>query len=193
MASPSEKLAAERIEKLLQEAATSLAELKARQDEDPVDDLLVEEFEHRVPWRSLIANSVAQTRGCKMYWRGGDIRVVGRRSDIYAVVYTFLQLCRDVNRLTEQGWRNYWITTRTEETESMRAWKNNFRLGIASALETRLQAMNRDPDEAVRNHLARMVLGIGDDQRPTLPQAFDAGVAVGNEVAFDGPTRLKVR
>lgn len=95
----------------------------------------------RVAWKETLASAVAKDLGVKMYYwsrsLGGrkrtDIRGMGRESAIHAWRYTYQFLCRQVDELAEEAWKQG-----DGGYASARAWKNAFRVGCATRIAIRL-------------------------------------------------------
>jgi hypothetical protein len=89
----------------------------------------------RVAWKETIAQATASDVGVKIYWVAHvDMCGFGRESAIQTWRYTFAYLCRAVDELADKAWdsegyRSY---------ETVRAWKNAFRVGCAQRLSVRL-------------------------------------------------------
>ncbi len=90
-------------------------------------------------WRGALASVVARQNGCRIYFSGGDIALVGRPSDAETVRYLYGYLSREVERLA------------TEHGKGMgRSWRNNFRLGVVDAISDKLYQERRRFEHDVR-------------------------------------------
>jgi hypothetical protein len=71
-----------------------------------------------------------------MYWRHqeGTVKtmILGRDGDVSAVRYLYGYLCREVDRLAEEGWSS------SPQVGSSRSWKNAFRVSAAYTIKRRL-------------------------------------------------------
>lgn len=90
-------------------------------------------------WRGNLASVVARQNGCRIYFNGSDIALVGRGSDAETVRYLYAYLAREVERLaTEQG------------SGMGRTWRNNFRLGVVETISAKLWAQRRQFESDTR-------------------------------------------
>lgn len=90
-------------------------------------------------WRCTLASTVSRLNGCRIYYSGSDIALVGRPSDAETVRYLYGYLAREVERLT------------TETGQGMgRTWRNNFRLGIVDTIAMKLYEQHRAFESTAR-------------------------------------------
>lgn len=90
-------------------------------------------------WRGNLASVVARQNGCRIYFSGSDIALVGRPSDAETVRYLYGYLSREVERLT------------TVAGHGMgRTWRNNFRLGVVETIANKLYEQRRKFEHHVR-------------------------------------------
>lgn len=83
-------------------------------------------------WRGSLASVIARQNGCRIYFSGSDIALVGRPSDAETVRYLYAYLSREVERLT------------TAQGAGMgRTWRNNFRLGVVDTIAAKLHEQRR--------------------------------------------------
>lgn len=83
-------------------------------------------------WRCSLASVIARQNGCRIYFSGNEIALVGRPSDAETVRYLYGYLSREVERLT------------SEQGQGMgRTWRNNFRLGVVDAIQSKLYEQRR--------------------------------------------------
>jgi hypothetical protein len=108
----------------------------------------------RIAWKETIASATASDLGIHMYWKNHvDICGFGRESAIQTWRYTFMYLCRAVDQLADDAWFR-----EGDHEQSIRAWKNAFRVGCAQRLSTRIwQArQKRESDQRMsKYHAAR--------------------------------------
>jgi hypothetical protein len=118
----------------------------------------------RVAWQSTIAEAVAKSYGCKMFWRGKAIQIYGRESSVQATSYTCAYLYREVDRLCEQGWERegsrespgvVWSDREYKYVErdprgAAKAWRNAFRNGAANTIAVRLRESIAERRDAAR-------------------------------------------
>jgi hypothetical protein len=81
----------------------------------------------KVRWRGDLASGIARANGCRMYWSGPAVRVIGTPSRVAAVRTLYAWLSREVDRLGREAARG-----------QGRAWGNAWRVGCASRLSERL-------------------------------------------------------
>jgi hypothetical protein len=129
--------AAAKAQSLIDEHNLSAALLSL--DEGMQDDEDIEDFNdkgapldsqpvlHR--WRLSLASSIARANGCRVYFTGGSIALVGRPSDAETTRYLFGYLAREVERLCEKDGRG-----------CGRTWRNNYRLGVVDTISQKLDA-----------------------------------------------------
>jgi len=90
-------------------------------------------------WRCGLASVIARQNGCRIYYSGSDIALVGRASDAETVRYLYGYLSREVERLT------------TEHGQGMgRTWRNNFRLGVVDTISNKLWEQRRKFESETR-------------------------------------------
>jgi hypothetical protein len=125
--------------------ATELAD-NAGVDEPVEDDVPLATWgKSRVAWKGLVAGGFAKANGVKVWWEGGTMKAIGRRSDIQSCAYLASLVCREVERLAEEG-------ARTVNPYHVRRWKNSFRIGAATIIRERLtlEAANRRTAQRAR-------------------------------------------
>lgn len=102
-------------------------------------------------WRITLASNVAYGNGCRIYYTGGTIALVGRPSDADAVRYLYGYLAREVDRLAERDGRG-----------CGRTWRNNYRLGVVDTISRKLreqrEKFKQEAQRAVANTQALMVV-----------------------------------
>lgn len=99
----------------------------------------------RVAWRQFLAATTADDLEIMDYlsWTpvdgGMQVRIMGcgRQSAIETWRYTHQMLCREVDKLCEEAWKEF--TADGPAPRSTRAWKNAFRVGCAMRICTRIQ------------------------------------------------------
>lgn len=88
-------------------------------------------------WKLTLSYYLAQHNGCKTFYRGASIYLIGRQSDADKVRYLFSYAAREINRLTDLHCKGKGKT-----------YRNNFRYGcidsIRSALKAEVQAMKQE-------------------------------------------------
>ena len=173
--------AAERASVLMLEYQISLVSLDSLPTE-PIGKHSIESGNRTVSWKGSLANGVAQSYGCRMYWRKAEIIIVGRTSDVAAVRYTYQYLAREVNRLAERAWKQ------TQTFDSARRWKHAFRVGAAQTIKQRLIGARRE-NMGQQASQARTPATVAALMR--IAQA-DEGVAAYYEEVTRGSRRVRV-
>lgn len=90
-------------------------------------------------WRGQLASVIARQNGCRIYYHGSDIALVGRPSDAETVRYLYGYLSREVERLATENGRGMG-----------RTWRNNFRLGVVDAISAKLYEQRRKFESETR-------------------------------------------
>ena len=144
-------------------------------------ELPVSDGRKRVAWKETIAQATASDVGVKIYWMAHvDVRGFGRESAIQTWRYTYQYLCRAVDELADKSWNDEVRLREATGTlpfsgrrgyESVRAWKNAFRVGCAQRLSTRLYEARIERKKARVEH--------GDDARTR------ANAHVGDQASVD--------
>lgn len=133
---------------------------------DPIGAHEIDRGGHAVSWRGILANGIAQSFGCRMYWKQGRqdgaryarTMVVGRAGDVDGVRYMYLYLSSEIERLAADAWTA--LPDRDRMCARPRSWKNAFRLGAATTIAGRLREARVQALQAAR---ARAT-ATGDDQ-----------------------------
>lgn len=98
-----------------------------------------------VGWKGVMLVGLFYAFGCwgsKSAQRGW--RVIGRKSDVDTVRYLFDYLVNEVNRLADEGWERH----QYETYDSIRRWKNAFRVGAAGVIQRRLKEQHQQTMKA---------------------------------------------
>ncbi len=91
----------------------------------------------RVAWVEIVAKAVADSLSCKHYLQGASLVCFGRMSATQTWNYTTLYLCREIERLCDEGWEREGEEARAAG-QTIKRWKNAFRVGAANTISTRL-------------------------------------------------------
>jgi hypothetical protein len=86
-------------------------------------------------WKGNLANAVAQAMGCRVYWLGSHLQIIGRKSDTETVRYLYGFLVLEIERMAAETWRERSAQVREHGTK----WKNAFRWGAVHAIAVRLR------------------------------------------------------
>lgn len=97
-------------------------------------------------WRARLAQHLAEVNACKSYYRGSNIHLIGRPSDVQTVRYLFSMLNTAVDDLVyKSGFQGLG-----------RSYLNNFRLGVVDTIGRRLrEQVKAVREEAKTNALAQ--------------------------------------
>lgn len=90
-------------------------------------------------WRGQLALTVANLNGCRVYLQGGQIALVGRRTDAETVRYLFGYLSRQVEELA------------STQVGMGKTWRNNFRLGVVETIAKKLHEQHRQFEDNARH------------------------------------------
>ena len=138
--------AAARAAEMMAEHGLSEAELRvtdASKKAEPIVEhhaTVAREDKRIVAWKGSLAHGVADAHGCKMWWRGGKVVLLGRTSATQAADYTLTWLCKEVERLTDEAWAHAGIS-------NAKTWKHSFRIGCATRIAARLKKQARERPE----------------------------------------------
>ena len=121
----------------------------------------------RIAYQNVLAFAVAELYGCKAWnhleWSMASsrqsratVRVMGRESAVQAASYTSQYLIREVDRICDETWEREGDEAQLVG-QTVRTWKNSFRLGAAGAISRRIHAQVRDQvaERAVKRAAAR--------------------------------------
>ncbi|MAH50128.1 hypothetical protein CMI37_30185 [Candidatus Pacearchaeota archaeon] len=131
-------MAAARAQRLMDKYKIEVALESLADDDFPDEDIIncqdpIERLNQRCMWKTLLADSIGTANQCNVYTQGGDIKIVGRPTDINVVRYLYAYLVREVNRLCDRDCKG-----------CGRTFRNNFRLGAHSALKKKLSQQKED-------------------------------------------------
>lgn len=101
----------------------------ARVEEQIESNVLADRGKRMSRWASVLALHVARAHHCSVYYSGGTLTIVGRRSDADAARYLYAFVAREIDRLA-----------RATGAGEGKTWANNFRLGAVSAVGRSLAA-----------------------------------------------------
>lgn len=128
-----------------------------------LEDVNAETIDHTascVAWKGLIANGLAESLGCKMYY--GRARVDGKRVRSYVIVgqeskrsaikYMYQYLVAELDRLSGPAYRMEVLECKHSDVPppSARSWKNAFRLGAATTIHGRLTEQRKKTHKAAK-------------------------------------------
>jgi hypothetical protein len=146
-ASPAEAaVAAAQLQRLMLQHKISEAEIADPDDGDEIVVVDAMDQGQRQPtsWRLLLLAAIARGCFCRVtrlasttYGQRGAMNVWGRQGDVEAVLYQYRYLCREVDRLADEGWaeERHVLSLRMP---SARGWKHSFRRGAVATIARRL-------------------------------------------------------
>jgi len=148
--------AAARAAELMAQHELSEAELRVTDGDvkaEPIGDEKIDGETHKSAsnWKGVVANGLAKSMGCRMYWTGGAIKIFGRTSNIQAVSYTYQYLIAEIERLCDERW----ATVKGQTWDHPKAWRMGFRLGASQTVYSRLvqQAVQKEAQQKVASKM----------------------------------------
>lgn len=160
-------LAAQRAASIMEEYQLTEAQLRvedtSRAAEPIVAGTLPETTKKRVAWKEYIAQGVAKSLGCHVYLAAGNVlTTVGREGAVQAWAYTTTYLYNEVERLADEAWEREGY--RAEGVgQSIRKWKNSFRVGAGQSIMMRLYE-DKAPPPANTTEQALMIIEKDDQE-----------------------------
>lgn len=172
--------------------------------EEVVDATLDDTASKKVVWKGFLAVSIAKANGCKAYWRGAHLRLIGVASKRNVVHHMYGWAVSEIDRLA------------TEQAHGLgRSYARSWRIGCAERLGVRIkeeaaavlqEAVASTSGAAlvrVNNGLARIeqdrmrVQAVADllglrSAKPThfRVDAYSAGQAAGNTIRLGGHSQM---
>lgn len=131
-------------------------------------------------WKIRLAQMIAKQNQCKLYLNRG-ICLIGRPSDAAAVRYLFAWLSREIERLAQDHCAGYG-----------RNYFNNFRIGAAETVATRLQEQAEATRQAVRAEAKAPTIEafrVGGEDGRTFNDLETATIYASERFALDGIVR----
>lgn len=195
--------AAARAQELMHEHKIAMADLEIAGGEVVREAVGTEPLETtgkvRVRWKGWVANAAAKSFGCRTFWRGATIQLVGRPGDVQAARYVYQFLILEIERLAAEGCPSYLGAAQKVQ------WKNSFRTGACVIIEQRLGDQSRmqaaatsstalvlvKRDEAEVEAAMPQKLGKGTKNAQRLNwEAFHAGREAGASIQLSGGKQL---
>jgi len=103
-----------------------------------VREWLLEAMSRRQIWKGNLANAIAETNFCRMWWLGADIKLVGKEHNVQIARHLYSYLVEAIERATQEA-----LTAARQQGPldfiNARTWANSFRLGCAYRLCSRLR------------------------------------------------------
>ncbi len=137
-------------------AAARAAELMARHRIDAalleterqgLEEVLLEQTAEKVTWRGILADGVARTLGCRVYWRhapaGVRLHGIGTATDLAGTQYLYELLARETLTLADR------IESANASTARDEAWRRDFLLSAAHTLRRRLREATERTRQAI--------------------------------------------
>ena len=117
--------------------------IETEREAEPVENNIIhDEGKKRDVWKSSLATVLANAFGCKCYFStegGFRLHVVGIRSATQTVAYLFGYIQLEIGRLSDEAWKAH----KSETKQSVKTWKNSFRLGAVNTISNRLAEQTR--------------------------------------------------
>lgn len=82
-------------------------------------------------WRTRLSLVLGNANNCKIFLKGGNIKIIGRESDVQTVRYLFLYCEKEIERLSKQ-YSGYGKT-----------WSNNYKLGCVDAIHQKFKEQRK--------------------------------------------------
>jgi hypothetical protein len=154
-------LAAQRAASIMEEYHLTEAQLRvedaSRAAEPITAGAIPEPTKKRVAWKEFVAQGVAKSLGCHVYLAEGNIlTAVGREGAVQAWVYTTQYLYNEVDRLADEAWLREGLNAQGAG-QSIRKWKNSFRVGAGQSIMMRLYE-DKAPPPANTTEQALMII-----------------------------------
>jgi uncharacterized protein DUF2786 len=154
--------------------------------------------EWRAFWKGTLADGVARSMSCRVYWYGPWMQIIGRKSDVNTVRYLFGFLVLEIERMATEGWTQRSALVAEHGTK----WKNAFRWGAVHAIGRRLYEQSvareamahtgalvlvRRDEAAVEDALQRHKLGKPiSGTEPSSRDGYSQGERAGREMQMSG-------
>ena len=126
--------AAARAAELMQKHEIQEAMLGEAQ-EDEVVTLLLHKSDHKVKWRGIVADGIADALGCKMLYLGGNVIIMTPKHKTEVIQCLYDHITREINYLADKEYDNSII----QLYESAKKFKNSFRVAAAITIAQRLE------------------------------------------------------
>lgn len=108
----------------------------------------LERSKKKVVWRGLLANEIAQANFCRIFysWKGTlwELTIIGTEENAETTRYFYGFLVNEVDRLTDAYGKG-----------KGKSWCNNFRLGVVDTLRQKLQEMQENTINEMRNEASQ--------------------------------------
>lgn len=105
-----------------------------RESDDPLDRSKV-----KVHWHGTLAGGVAKANGCRVFWRGGALKIIGAPTNVTTCRYLYGWLADEIDRVSK-----------IRGAGQGRAWCHAFRLGAAQEVAKRLVEAAQEAAVAAR-------------------------------------------
>jgi len=99
-------------------------------------------------WKTRLAVGLCEPNGCKVFLRGGNIQIVGRKTNSEIVRYMFSYLSKEIERLCAQQ-----LVRGGGKT-----WANNFKIGAVNAISDRLKVSQKETFKSYTGTTALVVV-----------------------------------
>lgn len=134
-------IAAAKAQSLLMQYNIDLSHLNVGDSEAAVEvrEWLLEAMSRRQIWKGNLANAIAETNFCRMWWLGADIQLVGKEHNVQIARHLYSYLVEAIERTTQEALTAARQQQGTSNLINTRTWANSFRLGCAHRLCSRLR------------------------------------------------------
>lgn len=130
--------AAAKAQELLHRYNLSMADVSAAQRPDYGREIV--DIDNSARWRGILLTAIAQPNGADVVSHGGGrYAIIGQPHTIEVVRYLYDYLSREIDRLADRGWANYYGFE-----SSPRRWKTAFRMGAVAVIANRLARQRRE-------------------------------------------------
>lgn len=180
-------------QKLLAEHRLSMADVHNASTEEEIKEWRGQPLyqgKRRINWRSKLAIAVCRNNGCDAIFYGGEIRVVGRKSDFEIVSWLYDSIANQIEAMAK-----------TSCCGMGKGYSNDFKLGAVSRVSERLedaQAETRQKysgtqalvlvnskDEALKDYVKKVLKpNFFTPARAKRRSAYQEGITAGNRVTL---------
>jgi len=134
-------IAAVKVQSLLMQHNIDLSHFYTGDSEADAEvcEWLLEAMSRRQIWKGNLANAIAETNFCRMWWLGPNIKLIGKEHNVQVARHLYSYLVEAIERVTKEA-----VTAARRQQDTLalfnaRTWVNSFRLGCAHRLCHRLR------------------------------------------------------
>lgn len=141
-------------------------EQAAAEGYDPNEPIVDWRFERGTPgqrsyWRAILLDAVAEAFGCRFWFQGVDMRLVGRRSAEGVIRDTYGYLVEQVTRLAREAYERQGMGQRWHLRF---AWEEDFKLGAAQTIAAKMKSTTEQSRRLRHGIAAGRVEGMGSQK-----------------------------